>query len=46
MSSVLDGGPRARRPWNLKKKFAEYVGAKHAIALNSCTAALHLARGS
>src|SRR5687768_11437372 len=24
-------------------EFARYVGAKHAIALNSCTAALHLA---
>lgn len=25
-----------------EKKFAEYVGIKHAIGLNSCTAALHL----
>ena len=27
----------------VSKKFAEYVGAKHCIAVNSCTAALHLA---
>lgn len=26
-----------------EQEFARYVGAKHAIALNSCTAALHLA---
>jgi perosamine synthetase len=26
-----------------EKKFAKYVGAKYAVALNSCTAALHLA---
>lgn len=26
-----------------EKRFAEYVGAKHCVALNSCTAALHLA---
>ena len=26
-----------------EEEFARYVGAKHAIALNSCTAALHLA---
>jgi dTDP-4-amino-4,6-dideoxygalactose transaminase len=25
-----------------EKRFAEFVGAKHAIAVNSCTAALHL----
>lgn len=28
---------------NFETEFAAYVGAKHAIALNSCTAALHLA---
>lgn len=28
---------------NFEKQFAEYVGAKHAIAMNSCTAALHVA---
>jgi dTDP-4-amino-4,6-dideoxygalactose transaminase len=26
-----------------EKRFAEYVGAKHAIAVNSCTAGLHIA---
>ena len=26
-----------------EKQFAEYIGVKHALALNSCTAALHLA---
>src|SRR3569623_2830045 len=26
-----------------EQEFASYVGAKHAVALNSCTAALHLA---
>jgi perosamine synthetase len=26
-----------------EKKFAQYIGAKYAVALNSCTAALHLA---
>lgn len=28
---------------DFEREFADYVGAKHAIALNSCTAALHLA---
>src|SRR5687768_3094471 len=28
---------------DFETEFARYVGAKHAIALNSCTAALHLA---
>ncbi|HCM24524.1 MAG TPA: UDP-4-amino-4,6-dideoxy-N-acetyl-beta-L-altrosamine transaminase, partial [Ruminococcaceae bacterium] len=32
-------GPRTGR---FEKKFAEYLGAKHALALNSCTAALHV----
>ena len=35
-------GGRART-MEFQKKFAEYVGAKHCIAVNSCTAALHLA---
>ena len=26
-----------------KKEFAEFIGTKHALAVNSCTAALHLA---
>ena len=33
-------GPRTIE---FEKKFAEYVGVKHCIGLNSCTAALHLA---
>ena len=33
-------GPRTIE---FEKKFAEYVGAKHCIGVNSCTAALHLA---
>ncbi|ABF42301.1 DegT/DnrJ/EryC1/StrS aminotransferase [Candidatus Koribacter versatilis Ellin345] len=31
------------RTIEFERQFAEYVGAKHAIAVNSCTAALHLA---
>jgi len=33
-------GPKVR---NFEEKFAEYIGAKHAIATNSGTAALHIA---
>ena len=33
-------GPRTTE---LENRFADYIGVKHAIALNSCTAALHLA---
>ncbi|MBM4402090.1 MAG: DegT/DnrJ/EryC1/StrS family aminotransferase [Candidatus Cloacimonetes bacterium] len=33
-------GPRTRE---FEKKFADFVGAKHALALNSCTAGMHLA---
>jgi dTDP-4-amino-4,6-dideoxygalactose transaminase len=33
-------GPRVEE---FEKKFAEYIGVKYAIAVNSCTAALHLA---
>jgi len=33
-------GPKTQE---FEQAFAEYVGVKHAIALNSCTAALHLA---
>src|SRR5436190_2038935 len=28
---------------DFEDEFAEFVGAKHAVAINSCTAALHLA---
>src|SRR5215207_5399463 len=36
----LTTGPRVKR---FERELAAYVGAKHAIALNSATAALHLA---
>lgn len=39
-SGWLTTGPRVKR---FEESFAEAVGAPHAIALNSCTAALHLA---
>lgn len=39
-SGWLTTGPRTQR---FEQRFAEYVGAKHAVAVNSCTAALHLA---
>lgn len=39
-SGWLTTGPRAKR---FESDFAAYVGAKHAVALNSATAALHLA---
>ncbi len=39
-SGWLTTGPRVKE---FERRFAETVGAKHAIALNSCTAALHLA---
>jgi dTDP-4-amino-4,6-dideoxygalactose transaminase len=38
-SGWLTTGPRVRE---LERAFAEYVGAPHAVAVNSCTAALHL----
>jgi len=39
-SRWLTGGPRVAE---FERQFQEYVGVKHAIAANSCTAALHLA---
>jgi dTDP-4-amino-4,6-dideoxygalactose transaminase len=39
-SGWLTSGPRVKR---FEEEFAAAVGARHAIALNSCTAALHLA---
>ena len=39
-SGWLTTGPRVRE---FERRFAEAVGAPHAIAVNSCTAALHLA---
>ena len=42
---TLRSGWIARGPRTVKFEaaFAEYLGAKHALALNSCTAALHVA---
>jgi dTDP-4-amino-4,6-dideoxygalactose transaminase len=39
-SGWLSTGPRVHR---FEREFAEYVGAPQALALNSCTAGLHLA---
>jgi dTDP-4-amino-4,6-dideoxygalactose transaminase len=39
-SGWITTGPRTRQ---FEAEFAQYVGAKHAIAVNSCTAAMHLA---
>jgi perosamine synthetase len=39
-SGWLTTGPKTRR---FESDFASFVGAQHAIAVNSCTAALHLA---
>jgi dTDP-4-amino-4,6-dideoxygalactose transaminase len=38
-SGWLSTGPRVAR---FERAFAEYAGADHAVAVNSCTAALHL----
>ncbi len=39
-SGWLTTGPRTKQ---FEKEFASYLGQKHAVAVNSCTAALHLA---
>ncbi|MFH2001309.1 MAG: aminotransferase class I/II-fold pyridoxal phosphate-dependent enzyme [Planctomycetota bacterium] len=39
-SGWITTGPKTKE---FEDRFAEYVGAKHAIALSSCTAGLHLA---
>ncbi|HLB25275.1 MAG TPA: DegT/DnrJ/EryC1/StrS family aminotransferase, partial [Nitrospirota bacterium] len=39
-SGWLTTGPKTKR---FEEEFARYVGCKHAVAVNSCTAALHLA---
>src|SRR5262245_9092487 len=39
-SGCVTTGPKVRR---FEAEFAAAVGAKHAIAVNSCTAAMHLA---
>ena len=45
VSEVVRSGWWAKGPKTIEfeKKFAQYVGAKYCIGLNSCTAALHLA---
>ena len=42
-SGWLTMGPRTQE---FEKSFAEWAGAPHAVAVNSCTAALHLALNS
>jgi dTDP-4-amino-4,6-dideoxygalactose transaminase len=42
-SGWLTTGPKVRR---FEEDFAEYVGCQHAVAVNSATAALHLALGA
>ena len=42
-SGWLGSGPKTKE---FEDAFAQYVGTKHAIAVNSCTAALHLALAS
>lgn len=39
-SNWITTGPKTKE---FEKLFAEYIGCKHAIALNSCTAGLHIA---
>ena len=39
-SGWLTTGPKVRR---FEEQFAAYVGCRHAVAVNSCTAALHVA---
>jgi UDP-4-amino-4-deoxy-L-arabinose-oxoglutarate aminotransferase len=39
-SGWITSGPRIKR---FEEDFSRYVGARHAVAVNSCTAALHLA---
>lgn len=39
-SGWLSTGPRVRE---FERAFAKYIGVEHAVAVNSCTAALHLA---
>ena len=38
-SGWITTGPRAHK---FEKKFSQYIGAEYAIAVNSCTAGLHL----
>ncbi|MES9784487.1 DegT/DnrJ/EryC1/StrS aminotransferase family protein [Bacillus thuringiensis] len=43
--NALESGWLAKGPRTIEfeKRFAEYVGAKYAVGMNSCTAALHIA---
>jgi dTDP-4-amino-4,6-dideoxygalactose transaminase len=45
VAEVLKSGwiTTGERAHEFERRFAEYVGASHAVALNSCTAALHIA---
>lgn len=45
MTQAVGSGWWAKGPRTIafEKAFAQYVGAKHAVAMNSCTAALHVA---
>lgn len=45
VTDTLKSGWVAKGPRTVEfeKRFAEYVGARHAVAMNSCTAALHVA---
>ncbi len=45
VSEILSSGWLAHGPKNqeFEEMFAEFVGVKHAISMNSCTSALHLA---
>ena len=42
-SGWLTTGPKAKQ---FETEFSRYVQHRHAVAVNSCTAALHLALGS
>ena len=45
IQEVIDSGWLTTGKWahELEARFAEYTGARHAVSVNSCTAALHLA---
>ena len=45
VNQVIDSGWYAHGPKNkeFEEGFAEYLGVKHALSLNSCTSAIHLA---
>jgi dTDP-4-amino-4,6-dideoxygalactose transaminase len=38
-SGWIGSGPRVKQ---FERRFEEYVGVRHAVAVNSCTSALHL----